>query len=43
MLVREAEAVTLVVYLIGEDGDPAEDAASLLDAVQERLRRVVTG
>lgn len=42
MLLREAEAVTVVTYLISEDGDPAEDAESLLAAVQERLRRVVT-
>lgn len=42
MLVREAEALTVVAYMIGEDGDPAEAARALLAAVQEQLRQVVS-
>ena len=43
MLVREVDAVTVVLYTIGEDGDPIEWARPLIAAVQERLREVVAG
>ena len=43
MVAQRAEALTVVGYTIGEDGDPAEEAAALLDAVQSRLAQVVSG
>lgn len=43
MVVRHADAVTVVTYMIGEDGDPADEAEALLEAVQRQLARVVSG
>jgi hypothetical protein len=40
MVVREADALTVVGYAIAEDGDPLEQAGRLAIAVHEHLRRV---
>jgi hypothetical protein len=40
MVVREADALTVVGYAIAEDGDPLEQAGRIVGAVHEHLRRV---